>query len=146
MYEAIITSGSISGFVSLIGFLYVYFTKLGRMEVKICTLWRVYGEGVLEEAVRKGFANRSSPIVITQKGEDLLDDKLKQKIRDIVKKSRRKILFLKCSRCGCAEDAQHLVIDEVLDNLRSIAIEKDVDINLLIATVILYTEKVYNET
>lgn len=145
MYEAIVTTGSISGLVSLIGLLYVHFTKLGRMEIKICTLWRIYGEGVLEEAVRKGFASRLSPIVITHKGEDILGYKLKQKIREIVKKCRRNILFLKCSRCGCSEDVQHLVIDEVLDELKIMSIEKNIDINLLIATAILYTDKIYKE-
>lgn len=143
MHEAIVAAGSISGFVSLIGLLYVVFTKLGRMEVKICTLWRVYGEGVLEEAVKKGVGSKSSAIVITQKGDDLLNNKLKQKITKSVKRwSHKRVLFLRCPRCN--EDLQHLVIGEVLDEVKNIANEKDIDINLMVATVMLYTEKVHS--
>jgi len=131
MLEVVVTAGSISGFVSLFGLLYIFFTKLGRMEVKICTLWKVYGEDVLERAVREGLGKHESPVRITDKGEQLLGDDIKQKIEAIV--GRRKV------KDG---DLIYFVLNETIGDLKRRAGETDVDINSLVATAMLYTEKV----
>jgi len=131
MLEVVVTAGSISGIISLIGLLYIIFTKLGRMEVKICTLWKVYGEDVLERAVREGLGKRESPVRITEKGEQLIGDDIKQKIEAIV--GRRKV-----------KDADfiYFVLNETIEDLKQRASEMDVDMNSVVAAAMLYTEKV----
>lgn len=140
MLETIQAIGGISGIIALISILYVTFTKLGRMELKLCTLWKVYGEGVLERAVRDGFAHHSE-IVITNKGEDLLGDTLKQKINDVIeRKGHKKVAFIKTKKYDA--DLKYFVIDEILGNIKKVAYEKDIDFDLLVSAAMLYTEKI----
>jgi len=140
MLETIQAIGGISGIIALISILYVVFTKLGRMELKLCTLWKVYGEGVLERAVRDGFAHHSA-IVITDKGEDLLGDKIKQKIRDIIEtKGHKKVAFIKTKKYDV--DLKYFVIDEMMGDIKGRAYEEDTDMDLLVSAAMLYTEKI----
>jgi len=139
MLETIQAIGGICGIIAFISILYVTFTKLGRMEMKLCTLWKVYGEGVLERAVREGFAHHSA-IVITDKGEDLLGNTLKQKIMDIIeRKGHKKVMFIKTKKYD--EDLKYLVIDEMMGDIKKAAYEKDIDFDLLVSAAMLYTEK-----
>jgi len=132
MLEVVVTAGSISGFISLIGLLYIIFTKLGRMEMKVCTLWKVYGEDVLERAVRQGLGKHESPVQITEKGEEVLGESIKQKIETIVRKNFR----------FKHDDLIYEVMNETVDKLKGRAEETDTDMNLLVGATILYTEKV----
>jgi len=132
MLEVVVTAGSISGFISLIGLLYIIFTKLGRMEMKVCTLWKVYGEDVLERAVRQGLGKHESPVQITEKGEEVLGESIKQKIETIVRKNFR----------FKHDDLIYEVLNETVDKLKGRAEETDTDMNLLVGATILYTEKV----
>ena len=131
MLEPVITAGSISGFISLIGLLYVIFTKLGRMEMKVCTLWKVYGEDVLERAVREGFGKHESPVEITEKGEEVLGESIKRRIETIVERENFK-----------RDDLIYKVLNETVDNLKERAKETDTDMNLLVGATMLYTQKV----
>ena len=138
MLEVVVTAGSISGFISLIGLLYVIFTKLGRMEMKVCTLWKIYGEDVLERAVREGFGKHESPVQITEKGEQMLGNSIKQKIETIVERERNKRKLL----LGKDDDLIYSVLNETVGDLKRRAGETNVDMNSLVATTMLYTEKV----
>jgi len=140
MLEPIVTAGSISGFVSLVGLLYVIFTKLGKMEVKICTLWKIYGEDVLRRAVQEGLGRSSSRIRITEKGEELLGEDMKQKIETIVERRNNKPLWSISPVKD--DDLIYFVLNETIEDLKRRAGETDVDINSLVATTILYTEKI----
>jgi len=131
MLEPVITAGSISGFISLIGLLYVIFTKLGRMEMKVCTLWKIYGEDVLERAVREGLGKHESPVEITEKGEEVLGESIKRRIETIVERENFK-----------RDDLIYKVLNETVDNLKERAKETDTDMNLLVGATMLYTQKV----
>lgn len=145
MLETINTIGGASGIISLICLVYVVFTKLGRMEVKICTLWHVYVEGVLERATKEGFASRSSAITINRRGEDILGESIKQKIKSIVETRRhKKVFFVKSVRCDGVFKC--LIINEILDDIKERASEENIDAEPLVAAVMLYTEKICNST
>ena len=140
MFEAITTIGGISGIISLIGLLYVVFTKLGRMEFKIDTLWKVYGENILERAVKRGFAQQSE-IVITKEGEELLGDELKQKIMNIVERKRqKKILFRKNGQYN--HDLKYFIISEIMEDIKKRTYKEGFDFDLVLAAVILYIDKI----
>lgn len=141
MLEPIVTAGSISGFVSLVGLLYVIFTKLGKMEVKICTLWKIYGEDVLRRAVQEGLGRSSSRIQITEKGEELLGEDMKQKIETIVERRNNKPLLWSISPVK-DDDLIYFVLNETIEDLKRKADEIDTNIDLLVAATILYTEKI----
>jgi len=136
-----VTAGSISGFISLLGLLYVFFTKLGKMEVKICTLWKIYGEDVLERAVKEGWGRHESPVRITEKGEELLGEDMKQRIETIVERRKNNKMLRHISPVK-DDDLIYFVLNETIDDLKRRAGETDVDINSLVATTILYTEKI----
>jgi len=138
MLEVVVTAGSVSGIISLVGLLYIIFTKLGRMEVKICTLWKIYGEDVLERAVRQGLGKHESPVQITEKGEQMLGNSIKQKIETIVERERNKRKLL----LGKDDDLIYSVLNETVGDLKRRAGETNVDMNSLVATTMLYTEKV----
>jgi len=133
----VVTAGSISGFVSLFGLLYIFFTKLGRMEVKICTLWKVYGEDVLERAVKEGLGKRESPLTITERGEEILGNSIKQRIETIVEREKKRKVLL-----GEDNDLICSVLNKTVDNLKERAKETDTDMNLMVGATILYTQKV----
>jgi len=141
--EPIVTAGSISGFISLLGLLYIFFTKLGKMEVKICTLWKIYGEDVLERAVKEGLGRHESPVQITEKGEELLGEDIKQRIETIVERRKNnKGKLLGSISPVKDDDLIYFVLNETIDDLKRRAGGTDVDINSLVATTILYTEKI----
>ena len=127
-----IVAGSISGLISLIGLLYVIFTKLGKLEMKVCTLWKIYGEDVLERAVREGLGKHESPVQITEKGEQVLGEDMKQRIETIVRKNFR----------FKHDDLLYEVLNKTADNLKERAKETDTDMNLLVGATMLYTQKV----
>ena len=126
-----IVAGSISGLISLIGLLYIIFTKLGRMEMKVCTLWKIYGEDVLERAVREGLGRHESPVMITEKGEEVLGESIKRRIETIVERENFK-----------RDDLIYEVLNKTVDNIKERAKETDTDMNLLAGATILYTQKV----
>ncbi|RLG29687.1 hypothetical protein DRN97_11480 [Methanosarcinales archaeon] len=132
MLEPVITAGSISGFISLIGLLYIIFTKLGRMEMKVCTLWKIYGEDVLERAVKEGLGKHESPAQITEKGEQMLGEDIKQRIETIVRKNFR----------FKHDDLLYEVLNKTADKLKGRAEETDTDMNLMVGVAMLYTQKV----
>jgi len=132
MLEPVIVAGSISGLISLIGLLYVIFTKLGKLEMKVCTLWKIYGEDVLERAVREGLGKHESPVQITEKGEQVLGEDMKQRIETIVRKNFR----------FKHDDLLYEVLNKTADNLKERAKETDTDMNLLVGATMLYTQKV----
>jgi len=136
-----VTAGSISGFVSLLGLLYIFFTKLGKMEVKICTLWKVYGEDVLERAVKEGLGRHESPVRLTEKGEELLGEDMKQRIETIVVRRKNNKILRSISPVK-DDDLIYFVLNETIDDLKRRAGETGIDINSLVATTILYTEKI----
>ncbi|MCD6214169.1 MAG: hypothetical protein J7J46_04235, partial [Candidatus Desulfofervidus sp.] len=91
----------------------------------------------LERAVKEGLGKRESPLTITERGEEILGNSIKQRIETIVEREKKRKVLL-----GGDNDLICSVLNKTVDNLKERAKETDTDMNLMVGATILYTQKV----
>ena len=85
--------GAGTGSASLIGIIICYIVKIAGMETKVNLLWTLYVEDRLKKLVEEGTMGHSSEYSITEKGEGLLAEELKLRLREIAIRKKPKSLF-----------------------------------------------------
>ena len=122
--------GCITGIASLIGLIYAIGFKLGAVATKVETLWTIYVlhlkplksvDGKIlrkQELISQGYVRIESPYMLTSKGEEILPEDLKIKIREIVRSKK----FRKIAKKDSIEDVVPLMLDKVgMDRLGEVA-------------------------
>ena len=77
--------GTATGTVSLLGIIYILGYRIGRIELRIGLLWKVYVEDALNRGRQDGLLGSG----LTEKGEALLPEDLKQDCREWCRKKKK---------------------------------------------------------
>jgi len=116
--------GCITGIASLIGLIYAIGFKLGAVATKVETLWTIYVLHPLQELISQGYVRMESPYMLTSKGEEILPEDLKIKIREIVRSKK----FRKIAKKDSIEDVVPLILDKVgIDRLGEVATKAEMN-------------------
>ena len=124
--------GCITGIASLIGLIYAIGFKLGAVATKVETLWTIYIlhlnplKSVDGKMLRKqeliSHVRMESPYMLTSKGEEILPEDLKIKIREIVRSKKFRKIAKKI------EDVVPLILDKVgIDRLGEVATKAEMN-------------------
>jgi hypothetical protein len=117
------------------------FIKAGEMKTKVDALWSVYEARLIEIAKRGGFGRSSSIIKLTEKGEGLLTEEIKEKSKEIVLKKKGRLFFKKNDALTDA-NVKAIFVGDLLDKIKESAVEKNEDVDTIISAVFLYADKI----